>query len=77
MEGKVFEVPLQEKIAHLLDTEFPCNGCDSYLKFTDKTYFHNMYYGEFCQECYEKFLKGEFPRLISGKDRVPEEKIVW
>jgi len=76
MKGKVFEVPLQEKIAHYLNVEGQCSGCDSNLKFSDKSYFHNMYYGEFCQDCYNTFLSGEIPPLISDLDKVPEDKII-
>jgi hypothetical protein len=76
MEGKVFEIPLQEKIAHYLSIESQCSGCDSTLKFSDKSYFHNMYYGEFCLDCYNTFLAGKLPFLISNADKIPEHEII-
>jgi len=76
MNGKIFEISLQEKIAHYLSIEGQCAGCNSDLKFTDKSYFHNMYYGEFCQDCYKIFISGKLPFLITNEDKVPEAEII-
>jgi hypothetical protein len=76
LEGKLFEIPLIQRIAHYLSVGCNCSGCDSDLKFSDKSYFHNMYYGQFCQDCYNTFLTGKLPHLISNSDKIPDDKII-
>jgi hypothetical protein len=76
MENNLFEISLQDKLAHYLSVESECSGCSASIRFTDKTYFNNMYYGEFCQDCYNTFLSGKIPPLISDLDKVTDDKII-